>query len=400
MERMAKNSNGLLALTTFVLFSTDSALVCTNSDRIWARISWIVIMLLALYYIPKTYSKINHKKILYPVLLSTGISISMLVHEIIGINYLQRIVLVWLACAFSEFYEKERVIYAYVKVMRFIAAYSLVCFVLSPILLQIPFPSLYCGNIVYKNLLFTNLSTYSLRNYGPFWEPGAYQIYLNLALFFVIRDPKRFNYRDLLLFGITVLSTVSTAGIIVLGLIVMYYLLSVSTNKQSSSKVVSWLIVASLAVGGIFYMYKNIEFTDSFFNKLTALSENYKDKNSENVSSYTRLYSVYANISAIREYPLSGMGIDGLTDYGLNKFDITANTNTILATAATYGLFVGIVYLLLLFKSIIDKKRRMLGNCIILVVFLIFLSTENMMVSLPMWTILFYGLPQRRQAVS
>ena len=232
---MKTSSKSLLLLTFTVLFCTDSALVSTNSDRIWARLAWVIIIIMAIRYVPKSFPKVSRDVGLLIGSLTIGIASSMLVHEFIGVNYIQRIILIWLAYSISVLFDRAMVIDCYIKVMRFIAIYSLICFVLTPIILNLPFPILASGDATYKNLIFTNVSTTIYRNFGPFWEPGAFQIYLNLALFFILRDKSRFRVVDIVLFSLCVISTLSTTGILVLGLVFLYYVCGSSYNKKTAT---------------------------------------------------------------------------------------------------------------------------------------------------------------------
>lgn len=66
----------------------------------------------------------------------------------------------------------------YLKVMYFLAAFSLISFFLIVFIATIPnsFPTFSNSEgVVVNNLLFsvTRYSTYLNRNYGMFWEPGA-----------------------------------------------------------------------------------------------------------------------------------------------------------------------------------------------------------------------------------
>lgn len=393
---MKTSSRKLLLLTFTTLYCTDSALVSTNSDRIWARLAWIVIIIMAIRYVPKSFPKITHNVGLLIGALTIGITSSMLVHEFIGVNYIQRIIIIWLAYSISIIFDRQVVIDCYIRVMRFIAVFSLVCFVLTPIILNLPFPIMASGDALFKNLIFTNVSTTIFRNYGPFWEPGAFQIYLNLALFFILRDRSKFRITDIVIFTLCVISTLSTTGILVLALVFLYYVCGSDNNKKAVA-IFSRLFIILIAVVGIVVLYQFADFADTFFFKLTALSENTEDINSSNVSSYTRMYSVLSSIAAIQEYPFFGAGIEGFRDFCENKFYITSNTNTLLATPATYGILTGVFYLLLFVKSVYEKKQGVMRIVIKFLIFVIIFSMENLMVSMPIWILLFYGLNKKEE---
>lgn len=128
----------------------------------------------------------------------------------------------------------------YVTVMIFFAAVSLVGFAISlfhpEVALLFPFhegtaSSSYYDAVIYR---FTRsrweVDTLSLakRNAGICWEPGAYQVFLNLALFFILSrraDGRRrgSDIAAIVILVITILSTLSTTGLFVLGVLLVAY---------------------------------------------------------------------------------------------------------------------------------------------------------------------------------
>ena len=121
-------------------------------------------------------------------------------------------------------------------IIRFLAVYSLVAFAISLI-----FPeSIYLLPEVvradgesFRNAIFSVLSesSYLKRNIGIFWEPGAYSIYLNVALFFELFEEK-FNLKRVILYAVTILTTFSTLGIICMVVLFGAFL---TTNKDIAS---------------------------------------------------------------------------------------------------------------------------------------------------------------------
>lgn len=69
--------------------------------------------------------------------------------------------------------------------------------------------------------------TISLRNSGPFWEPGAFQGYIWIAVLFLLFDidKKCIKYRKavLALFIITLLTTQSATGYVLLILAFVFF---------------------------------------------------------------------------------------------------------------------------------------------------------------------------------
>lgn len=376
-----------------MMYCTDAALVNTNIDRIWARLAWMGIILLALFFVPK--ARYSSNDITFLGLFTIGILASMLVTEGFDVNSIQRIILLWCSFAIVTIVDYDRFMITYIKIMRFIAVFSMICLLIAPILSTLPLPRIHVGDgISYINLLFTNIATHSSRNYGPFWEPGAFQLYLNWAIFYELRNIKRFRLSDIIIFVLCIFTTKSTGGIAILVMISIYYLLFVehNTGNKQDKKLVFWIriFVILLAIGGVIIFVTVPDLYQSVFGKLLVLQENSDEIHSANVSSMTRLLSTPACLDAIKIKPLFGWGIDALKDFIMLKYGITSNTNSILGMAALFGIVPGILYLSLFIKLVCKQKKEFLGRIWLFLILCAMFCTENLVVSMFFWSILFY----------
>lgn len=150
------------------------------------------------------------------------------------------------------------------------AIISLVCYSLLKVGIQIPFIPIASTRLdgdnimrVY-NLYYTQLGNpmenikLGLRNCGPFWEPGAFQGFLNLSLFFElttnqVRD-KWWKLR-IVTFVTAVFTTLSTGGYITLFAILIYFF--------SQDKNVNPFIKIIFTLGGLalfYYLYTTLDF--------------------------------------------------------------------------------------------------------------------------------------------
>lgn len=393
MNRLIYLSNKkLIYLIFFIIYSTDAAIVSTNSDRIWARLAWIGILILSFMFIPKARYANNDKT--YLTAFSIGIVASMFANEGFDVNFIQRIVLIWFSVAIVTSIDYDRLMDIYIKIMRFIAIFSMICFVFSPVLVSLPLPKMHSGELTYVSLFFTNIPTHLTRNYGPFWEPGAFQLYLNWAIFYELRNMHRFKLSDIIVFVLCVFTTKSTGGIVILGMMLIYYLLFVKHDlrDRNSKRLVFWIriLMIIIALGGAAAIMTIPELYLSIFGKVMALQENSTEINSGNISSMTRLLSTPACIEAIKMKPLLGWGIDGLKEIIYKNFDITSNTNSILGMAATFGVVPGLLYILLFIRVIGRQSDVFLGRIWILLILCAMFCTENLICSLFFWCVLFY----------
>lgn len=154
------------------------------------------------------------------------------------------------------------------------ALISLVCFALNSRGIVIPYQPItenitVDGGNIYRvyNIVYTQLYNplsaggLTLRNCGPFWEPGAYQGFLNLALWFEMtmqQERNRFwKYRIFTLIA-AIITTFSTGGYVVLFVILLFYF-----SKERSISFGAKVLVLSLLLIFSAYTYLTVDFLGS-----------------------------------------------------------------------------------------------------------------------------------------
>lgn len=153
---------------------------------------------------------------------------------------------------------KEKFALEYVKVMTVVAAISLVLF---PLTLRFGLlPSVQISKIGYSMYVYTQIFTdYGgtlARNAGMFWEPGAFQGYLNLAIAIALLLPKNVARRNSLIILIAaLLTTYSTTGYIVFAFIIVYYLYRLSNYRSVNRTIITFFVLL-----GIIYAFYSLEF--------------------------------------------------------------------------------------------------------------------------------------------
>lgn len=163
---------------------------------------------------------------------------------------------------------KTKFIDYYIKIMAFFAVISLICFSLNCVGIIIPFISIEStsldGGNIYRvsSLIYTQLYNdyigLTLRNCGPFWEPGAFQGFLNLAIAILVFGYNSLNKNQiwlLLLFTITVITTYSTGGYIVLGILLILFILR---NEKLSPTFKLIALISGIMI--CTYCYVNLDF--------------------------------------------------------------------------------------------------------------------------------------------
>ena len=233
------------------------------------------------------------------------------------------------------------------KVMLFIALISLVFFPL-----YIIFPSM-------NNLFQTNVNghSYSIlllyvqtigmkRNCGLFWEPGAFQAFLNLALLIELSREK-INIRNVIVFCLTILTTLSTSGFIAAFFIFCYFFL----NKHKSKRKIYLFFLLSASVAIFLLLFKDsfIEGQENdLFGKIVHF---FKEADYEYVygknltTSAIRYFSIIKPLEVFVHNPLTGVGYDGLR-FATLQYTRGVISCTFVNWFAIYGVLFGAIMML------------------------------------------------------
>lgn len=132
-----------------------------------------------------------------------------------------------------------------------------------------------------------------LRPDGFFYEPGVFQIYLNIYLYltlFVFR-----NHKQAFLAVLAVFATQSTTGVLIAIILLSAAFYEQMKLSSFRGKLLTLLFALIVAPPVVYLSYSNV--TDKLFGELQG-------------SSWAREYDFYTGINVIAEYPLLGIGFD------------------------------------------------------------------------------------------
>lgn len=264
---------------------------------------------------------------------------------------------------------KEKFVDYFTKIIYFFALISLPLFIynsLGGIVPYIPIKesSIDGGNIYrVSSVLYTQLynpiwgSMLMLRNCGPFWEPGAFQGFLNLAIALNIiyrnNDDNRWAWK-IIVFSITIITTYSTGGYIVL-FCNWLYLIFQSRKSGLLAKVLFSVIIVLVGL----YFYKTLDFMGD------------KIANDEG-----RLGFEISDLSSNVKYLFFGYGLSSESFY---QSDISSASSIV-----TLFRYVGVVGFLLYFLPMLYKFRSTASVYLTLTIVLI-LMNEPFLTAGPFW---------------
>ncbi|MEM6474696.1 MAG: O-antigen ligase family protein [Pseudomonadota bacterium] len=178
---------------------------------------------------------------------------------------------------------------------------------------------------------------------GFFFEPGVFQIYLNIFLFICLFVRKH-SWFDIGLASLAVIATQSTTGAIILvlqfGLAYLYWLKTADRRQKLSVFVFVPILLLPLTA----YMALNV--TEKFYGALSGSAE-------------AREYDLRTGLNVAMEKPLTGIGFDyqnyfdaservGYREADLSRDNITerGNTNGIVVLLYSVGIPLSLIFLL------------------------------------------------------
>lgn len=247
----------------------------------------------------------------------------------------------------------------YVNVLYFLSLTGLIFYVLSFIpgaegfyntlgqLIKNPFAveeGFYKSNpniIIYNfhEVLFTDR-----RNSGAFWEPGAYAVFLMIALIFNQIYEKDIWSKRNIVFIICLLTTLSTSGFLAFFIFLFYI------NFRALNKNILYAFVFLLFIGSSFYLYQDIPFLAEKIEQNINLADE---------TTTSRFGSAKADFESFRKSPIVGFGRAGAKNDFDNKFDITQHRNNgIFNLLSVYGLPLTLVYFFLIFLSFVKIQMN------------------------------------------
>jgi hypothetical protein len=177
------------------------------------------------------------------------------------------------------------------------------------------------------------------RNSGPFWEPGAFAIFIIIALIFNLINDKTLWSKKNITLSITLLTTLSTTGFIAFFVLIMAYYFATGDILKNI------ILLATLLPIGI-SLYFSLEFLSAKIEDNIAIADN--DKSS-------RFGSGLADLKDWVNSPIIGWG-RGAMRYGGRQFTFFTSeqhrNNGLTGLLASYGIVVFFVLLLNYYKSL------------------------------------------------
>ena len=409
------NKKYLLDVTTIILFilmwcSNDTALFGTNSNLFLVslpRYLMLIFCITALLFPLEITFTVEGKKQFIALLFMMAIFI---VVGVVNHEQFNRVV-IKLLCMLTGFViafkiDFEQFAKSFCNIIYFLSYFAIIMSIvglIAPGLIRmLPCVENTAGVRIYTCFLAgideRMLDSIAVRTNGIYWEPGVYQMYLNLALLlemyvFKMNNRKRFAIELIALFF-----TYSTTGYIVFvwGLVSYYMFERGSINDIK--RTFSYFILLLIGVGGLFVVLNFTPLGEVVFGKVINMEPS--------GTAVVRMASVFMNLEIVRDNPLHGIGMENIQDEFLRRsmasdlFEgwTSQNTNTLLYQYAAHGALYGILFTIGTYKF----GRRMTDKTLPVVCIFIFFALmyigENLQYSFFPFVIIFYGYGCYRQS--
>lgn len=246
-------------------------------------------------------------------------------------------------------------------ILKYISFGSIINFILANFVPAIFYPISVSDGYTVNSLLYifnyheSVANQYNLiRPDFIFYEPGVLQIFDNIYLYLNLFIYK--NKKQAFIALISILCTLSTTGMLIAFLVLVFYYFYTLRNNNFLFKILNGIIILVVILLPSFYL----------------LSSNIEDKlyGESSGSSIAREYDFYTGIEIIKEYPILGIGFDHARYIALSgtnyysdtqlsgeSLDERPSSNGLINLFYTIGVFLGIGYLYLLYKQNIFPNR-------------------------------------------
>ncbi len=363
----------LLELMIFLLlFLTSGFMVCNDIISSAMTIGlWLVLFVVLLSGI----KLLNRNSVVCYAAVVACMTLSMLVNNENIWTLSIRIFSFFVVMCITNVYTLNEFKMAFINVVVYLAVVSLVGFLLFSCIpiLQNLFVVRNSANHLYSNLiLYVHPKGFS-RNMGIFWEPGAYQTFLCLALLLETLD-EHMSMKRVLILILTIISTLSTTGYIALAIILPFALVK-KTTSRTNKRIIAILLLIIVIFTCIFWDELLDTSTDSPFGKIVSYSGD-KNANKKVTTTSSRINSVIQPFYAFLSSPIFGLGYEGLNTYTY-VYTHNMNTCTVVNWFAVYGIGFGLtmLYCYYRFSKRITASRFQLVT--VMVVLFIITGSEN-----------------------
>lgn len=205
----------------------------------------------------------------------------------------------------------------------------------------------------------------NIRNFGIFWEPGAFQAFLNIAIIYILLNRKKMNFVKikLLFLIISLITTFSSTGYLILCCTCILVVFKDFDFKKVNGKFFLYVLFLLIC---LILLLNSSTIIDKFSNS----NQSYIIRNNDFVNGW----------KIILKHPMWGYGFnsDNLK-FMLTSFGITANSVGIFIIMQFWGILYGLFIFLLTWRNfeVSVNAANLFQKCIIFCILLMIFCTES-----------------------
>lgn len=290
--------------------------------------------------------------------------------------------------AFSDFSEK------YIKIISFICVVSVIVWITDLLNFNwtwLPISDNDGAGSYFHSMIITTVPGglhQHGRNNGPFEEPGVFQVYINIALIFLLFQ-KKIRRKPLIVLVLGLVSTISTTGFICFFIIALAYLY----ENGKRIKPFHIILVLAVLVIGAYYVFSTPELFARLFGKFEEGSEG-------NASFVIRMndiqfYYEYWTQNWVNIIFGGGASVASTFvnySHSIAEFKFTGGTCTTIRELASYGLLFEIIRITIIYNFTKILGKKFLTRFLLCLCLLIFINTENFIFSIMFNALFYFGI--------
>ena len=214
------------------------------------------------------------------------------------------------------------------------------------------------------------------RNQSIFWEPGAFQTYINLALLAELFYLKNITKKRFIVYTIGIFTTYSTAGYIAALFIVYAYVTNLifTTSGENKNRTRNLFFVLTVVIIVVFvFASMDTVLSNHVFGKFDTFFGS-GGQTHRNTTSSVRFEAFIRPFKVFWNYPMFGAGTRGMHNFAHNE-RYNLNTCTFVNWFAYFGIFFGSLMMQMFYKFAKQFTKNKL--IVFMIFFAIFLVTAS-----------------------
>ncbi len=280
--------------------------------------------------------------------------------------------------AFVLYLDFDKWCEAYLSTIQFIAFLSIILYFTSIALPSFNevLPTTVNSRGLSTKTIFFSLTPINGRNLGIFWEPGAFQIYLMIAIIIEYFNYGLYRHSRLAVLLVADILTFSTTAFVSIGVLIILILTNETIENRLRKGIGVSSIVVVLVILFILYITEKaqIDIYTTVFGKI----DRYQADPTSYGTAAVRFNSFIKGLEVFVQNPILGVGTTKLIDTFMSCYKNSMTTCTYINWFANSGVFYGTIMVVGVCKFLNLLVKRKIVFLLSLCLILILISSEDM----------------------